>query len=140
VSIGRTQTDSAALTAAEFRVAREALGVTGDWLAARLSVTDRQVRRWEAGTTPVPAGVADELRGLADAQDAFVDAVIEALREDGPDHVDGQAWVTVYPSDTAYLADHPDSPWSAGWHRTAMGLVADELEWVRLHWVGTPDE
>lgn len=123
------------MTAAEFRIAREMLGVSGEWLAGRLGVADRQVRRWEAGNSPVPDGVAGEMVDLLDEQAAFVESIVSELREAGPDG-DGQTWVTTYPSDAAYEAEHPGTPWPAGWHRTAMGLVADELGFVRVTYVG----
>lgn len=132
---GPDRVGSAAMTAAEFRIAREMLGVSGEWLASRLGVTERQVRRWEAGTSPVPDGVAGEVGDLLDEQVAFVESIVSELRETGPDGA-GQTWVTTYPSDAAYEAEHPGTPWPSGWHRTAMGLVADELDFVRVTYVG----
>ena len=65
------------MTAAEFRIAREMLGVSGEWLAGRLGVADRQVRRWEAGNSPVPDGVAGELSAGARVEDV-AEAVVTA--------------------------------------------------------------
>ena len=51
------------MTAAEFRDARQALGLTVEQLAERLSVDPRTVRRWEDGTHTVsgPVGTAMQL-------------------------------------------------------------------------------
>lgn len=125
------------MTAAEFRIARERLGVSGDWLAAHLGVSGRTVRRWEADTAPVPDGVAADLRAVEEETAAFVAAVVEALRDDGPDD-DGARWVTTYASDAALMLEHPDSPRSAGWHRAAMGRVAQALPGVRVRYLGDP--
>ena len=127
--------DSAAMTAAEFRVLRDHLGLTGEWLAEHLQVTLRTVRRWDAGTSPIPGGVAATMWELEAESDAFVTAVVEELRADGPDE-DGSAWVTTYASDAAYRAEHPDLDWPAAWHRAAMGRVVRELDWVRITYIG----
>jgi hypothetical protein len=63
-----TQTGTA-LFGAEFR----------PQLAAALGVDARAVRRWCAGTAPVPAGVAAELRDLIRARLAELRAAFAAL-------------------------------------------------------------
>ena len=125
------------MTAAEFRIARERLGVPGDWLATQIGVTGRTVRRWEADRAPVPEGVEADLRAVEEETAAFVAAVVEALRDDEPDD-DGARWVTTYASDAALVLEHPDSPWTAGWHRAAMGRVAQALPGVRVRYLGDP--
>jgi len=62
------------VTAADFRAARERYGLTVQWLADTLRVRQRTVHRWEAGHTPIPDGVADE---LAAWHAAYLDAVTE---------------------------------------------------------------
>lgn len=133
-----TTLDSAAMTAAEFRIARDHLGLPGEWLADRLGVALRTVRRWDSGASPVPAGVLVEIEEIEDETARFVAAVVESLREDGPDD-DGVAWVTTYASDAAYRTEHPDLDWPASWHRAAMGRVSRELPWVRLTFVGADE-
>lgn len=130
---------SAAITAAELRVARELLGVTGDWLADTLGVASRTVRRWEAGASPIPAGVATEIHQMQTATDAFVEDVVAALLEDDPDE-HGHRWVVVHGSEQTYRLDNPDSPWSAGWHRAAIGRAAQAVPGTRLSYVGEVDE
>ena len=41
------------MTPAELRAIRKRLGLTGAALAEMLGVTDRTIRRWEAGTVPI---------------------------------------------------------------------------------------
>ncbi|MFD7972405.1 helix-turn-helix domain-containing protein [Streptomyces clavifer] len=47
------------MTPAEFKVVREFLGVTGDWLAGYLEVSPRTVRNWEQGTYAIPEQLSD---------------------------------------------------------------------------------
>lgn len=57
------------LTKETFSAVRHSLGVTGEWLAEKLGVGARQVRKWEGGTAPIPKGVWSELRGLTRLHD-----------------------------------------------------------------------
>lgn len=52
------------MSAAEFRMVREALGLTTDWIAAHLNIALRTVRRWEHGHSPIPDGVRVEMENL----------------------------------------------------------------------------
>ena len=49
---------------AEFRMVREALGLTNEGLAELIGVQGRSVRRWEAGGTPIPDGVRQIMEDL----------------------------------------------------------------------------
>ncbi len=129
--------DPAAMTAAEFRIARERLGVTGEWLAGKLGVADRTVRRWEADKAAIPEGAARDLEDLESATDEWIAQVLDVLRADEPTD-DGEWWVTTYASDAAYRLEHPGLDWPAGWHRAAMGRVAEALPGVRLRFAGDP--
>ena len=42
------------MTPTEFRSARHALGLSLNALADRMGVTGRSIRRWEAGSIPLP--------------------------------------------------------------------------------------
>lgn len=48
-------------------------------LARALDVSDRTVRRWVAGSDPLPAGVAADLRRLCEARRKALADVIEGL-------------------------------------------------------------
>lgn len=120
------------MTDAELRCTREHLGVTGDWLAGRLGVSPRSVRHWEAGTYPIPDGVRDEVEALEQEQAAFVTDVIGEVMA-GDDTA-----LIVYRDDVAFRAEHPGSPWSAGWHRAAMARVARTVPGLQLRYLDPP--
>lgn len=52
-------------------------------LARDLDVSDRTVRRWVAGTSPVPAGLYIDLLRLTQERAAALDALAGRLRETG---------------------------------------------------------
>lgn len=126
------------MTAAEFRVTIERLGLDQRDAATALKVTERTVRRWVAGAQDVPLGVAGDLTRIEEHTADFVAAVIAALEQTGPDE-DGVTWVSTYPSDTVYREHHPDVDLPASWHRAAMGRVRTALPWVRLDFAGDED-
>lgn len=109
------------MTDAEFRVVREYLGLPQDWLAAHLQVTERTVRRWEAGTSLIPDGVRLELEDIEARTGEFISRVIDSIM-DVPDPV-----IVTYRSDDDYRAAHPDQPWPASWHRAVVARVAQEV-------------
>lgn len=55
------------MTAAEFRMSREAFGLSAEWLAERLGVALKTIQRWENGHRPVPEGVAREMDEMTTA-------------------------------------------------------------------------
>jgi hypothetical protein len=113
--------DDERMTDAEFRVVREFLGLTGDWLAEHLDVSGRTVRNWEHGKYPVPDGVRLEVERLERQTGEFVGAVVAQLL-DVPDPT-----VVTYRSDAAYHAAHPEIPFPASWHRAVLARVALEV-------------
>jgi hypothetical protein len=116
-----TPPDVERMTAAEFRVVREFLGLTLSWLAEHFKVNERTVPRWESGESPVPAGVAAELKAL-DAQTAnTVTLAINACK-----NMRGPALRT-YRTDADYRAHHPEFEFPASWHRAFVARVAQEV-------------
>lgn len=109
------------MTDAEFKVVREFLGLTGDWLAAHLSVSPRTVRHWEQGKYPIPDGVRLAIEDLEVQTGAFVTGCIEQL-QDLPD-----PGVVTYRSDEEYHAAHPEIAFPASWHRAAVARIAQEV-------------
>lgn len=109
------------MTPAEFRVVREFLGLTGDWIAAHLGVSARTVRHWEQGKYPIPDGVRMAIETLERRTFEFIDAVIDKLG-----NVPGQTVVT-YRTDEEYRAAAPDVPYPASWHRAAVARIAQEV-------------
>lgn len=109
------------MTDAEFKVVREFLGLTGDWLAAHLGVSGRTVRHWEQGKFPIPDGVRLAVEDLEARTGEFVGGLVAKLL-DLP--VDG---VVTYRTDEEYHAAHPDSKFPASWHRAVIARVAQEV-------------
>ena len=118
---------------ADLEVRREARGLTQGWLAERLGVQDRAVRRWEAGDREVPADAWAVIEQAERQADVILDAVAEGLAgQPEPDGID----VVVYESDEALWSVHPGfRPLPASWHRAVCARIRDlaDVE-VRFHY------
>lgn len=110
-------TEKPTMSDAEFKVRRERMGLTGDKLSEILAVADRTGRKWETGAVPVNPGAATELRDLHEQAITEAQYLAETLPE-------GETLRT-YRTDADYERAHPDSPWSAGWHRAICGRVIE---------------
>ncbi|MFI8191409.1 helix-turn-helix domain-containing protein [Streptomyces sp. NPDC085946] len=102
--------DEDPLTAAEVRIAREYLGLTGDKLAEKLGVNPRTLRSWEQGRDPVPGRIRPEIAELKAATDAAVAKLVAGL-EDADDDT-----LITYRNDDEYKAGVRGTSWSEGWH------------------------
>jgi hypothetical protein len=109
------------MTDAEFKVAREFLGLTGDWLAGHLGVSPRTVRHWEQGKYPIPDGVRLAIEDLETRTATFIGGCVKALM-DVPD-----PGVLTYRTDEEYHAAHPDIAFPASWHRAVIARIAQEV-------------
>ncbi|MGK4909676.1 helix-turn-helix domain-containing protein [Streptomyces albus] len=109
------------MTAAEFKVVREFLGLTGDWLAGHLGVSPRTVRHWEQGKYAIPDSARLEIEKLERQTGEFVSGIVEKLM-DLPD-----PGVITYRDDDEYHAAHPEIPFPAAWHRAVVARVAQEV-------------
>jgi len=109
------------MTPAELRVVREWLGLTGEWLAEGLGVQDRTVRRWEAGTSPIPDGVRIQIEELEALTAQQVEASVAQLM-DMPEPT-----VATYRSDEDFRSAAPGVRWPASWHRAVVARVAQEV-------------
>lgn len=69
------------------RAVREQLGLTGAEAAGLLGVSVDSVRSWESGRRTVPAAALVGLRGLQDAMDEQVAALLKVLGEAGDEPV-----------------------------------------------------
>ncbi|MFJ7418007.1 helix-turn-helix domain-containing protein [Streptomyces uncialis] len=119
------------MTDAEFRVVREFLGLTPEWLAGHLDVSARTVRHWEAGKYPVPDGVRLALEALERCTGEFIGGVVDKLM-DLPD-----PGVITYRTDAEYHAAHPDVPFPAAWHRAAVARIAQEVPALAIAYAGS---
>ena len=101
------------MTDAEFRMVRDWLGLSGEWLAARLGVTLRTLRRWEAGHSPVPDGVRVEMEQLEQIAAGYVGELVAQLS-------DAREVVLTIPRESA-------GEWPASWWRMVAVRVASEV-------------
>lgn len=125
------------MTPAEFKVVREFLGLTGEWLAQYLGVSARTVRHWEQGKYPIPDGVRLAIERIEAETGRFVGVIVEELM-DLPD-----PGVITYRNDQEYHAAHPEVPFPASWHRAVIARVAQEVPGLAITYAdaakGTPD-
>lgn len=119
------------MTDAEFRVVREYLGLTGDWLAGHLGVSGRTVRHWEAGRYPIPRGVRLEIEELESRTGTFVSGVIEKLLDMA------DVGLVVYRTDEDYHAANPGVVFPASWHRAVVARVAQEVPGLPIVYADT---
>lgn len=109
------------MTSAEFRVVREFLGLTPEWLAAHLTVSGRTVRHWEQGKYLIPDGVRIQLEDLERLTGEFIGKAVEQLM-DLP-----EPGIVTYRTDAEYHASHPESAYPASWHRAVCARIAQEV-------------
>lgn len=109
------------MTDAEFRVVREHLGLSGDWLAQHLQVNPRNVRAWEYGEKPIPDRIRLEMEDLERRTGEFIGGCVEQLL-DLP-----EPGIVTYRNDAEYHAAHPEIPFPASWHRAVVARIAQEV-------------
>lgn len=109
------------MTPAEFKVVREFLGLTGDWLAAHLGVSPRTVRHWEQGKYAIPDGVRLAIEDLERLTGEFIGKAVESLM-DLP-----EPGIVTYRDDVEYHGAHPESGYPASWHRAVCARIAQEV-------------
>lgn len=106
----------------ELKAAREALGLTVNWLADHLGVQPRAVERWEAGARPVPEYAADAVELLVAEHDEQVEHQVDGMR--------GHA-ARGLPPLVAVDTTAPDS-WPARWQRMVAWRAAREVPGARI--------
>lgn len=109
------------MSAAEFRVVRESLGLTTRWVAEFLEVAERTVHRWEGGQSPIPDGVRRTMRYVEGNTADAVAAKTETCR------VNPTRPLLTYRTDAEYWAEHPTRSYPASWHRALAARVAREI-------------
>lgn len=111
------------MNAAQLRITLDWLGLTLEDAAEILGVTGRQVRRWIAGTSRVPAVVGDEIRQIEEATAQVVADVVEELR------TADQPVIVAYRSAEQMWTDRPElSPYPPGWWRMVAARALDEAD------------
>lgn len=112
------------MSSAEFRVLRENLGLTTQWIAEELGVHHRTARRWDDGELAVPTRAATQLRAWHAAADAAVAAALN----------------TAVDELVVQRADDPTSPWPARWHRHVLARVAAQRPDVTIRFAHVDEE
>ncbi|GHG33221.1 hypothetical protein GCM10018777_56690 [Streptomyces albogriseolus] len=102
--------DEDPLTAAELRIAREYLGLTGDKMAEKLGVNPRTLRSWEQGRDPIPGRIRPEVAEMKAATDAAVAKLVAGLEDSDDDTL------ITYRTDEEYKEAMRGTSWSEGWH------------------------
>lgn len=119
------------MTGAEFRIAREFLGLSTKWMAEYLSVNERELFRWEKSESPVPDGVAGEMDDLLEASNTIVRRLVQEYRrlvkENDGDGVelltfrkDEEYWLNIARDQSGV----GDKRFPARWHRMLCARVA----------------
>ena len=108
------------MSPAELRMVREYLGVSAEWLADRLGVALRTVRRWEHGKSAVPDGVREQVEGLEEVAVGHVNAAVDAL---------GDAVEAVLTIPDADAGGFP-----AGWWRMVAVRVAQDVPGLHVRY------
>lgn len=119
-------TAPARMTAAEFKAAREHLGLSPDWLARHLNVQDRSLRRWEKGTVPVPDGVRDALADIETETASTVDDYVNALRRRQ------EPVIVTYRTDDELHEAMPGIDYPPSWHRAVAARVKQRVPRLRV--------
>ncbi|MGV3282700.1 helix-turn-helix domain-containing protein [Corynebacterium sp. 11254D000AR] len=106
-------------TRGQLQATQHYLGLSLTDLAVKLNVTERTIRRWVGGTSPIPGGVALELRQLVEAFEDDVDEI--TARAERP------ASITIYPEDKEEQ-QLPLRP--LGWERRVLqeAMIRDGVE------------
>ncbi|MEU9761732.1 DUF1870 family protein [Streptomyces sp. NPDC047987] len=120
------------LTAAELRITREQLGLTGDHLAKLLGVNPRTLRSWEQGRDPIPGRLRPEIAALKEETARAVADMVAGL-----DDADEDVLIT-YRNDEEFLAANKGSRWSASWHRQVCAHAADQTD-ARINYADDED-
>lgn len=124
------------MTSATFRALREYLGLPGSWLAAYLEVSERTIRKWDQGESPIPPGVAEELEHLAQVTTDFVDREAERLRHDP-----AGTWPFEIPRRVHDLhAMTPTTDLPIDWWRNVGARLLLAVPGLWLDWIDLEDE
>lgn len=110
--------ENEAMTGAEMKTRREALGLTTARLADLFDVQERAVQRWEDGDRKIPPARADELAQI----EAYTNAAVERLAD----------YITTWSPGVVftYRVERFGLPWqewySARWHRAVVDRAVKE--------------
>ena len=111
----------------ELQMVREALGLTGDQLAALLEVNPRTLRAWEQGTKLIPDRVRVEVEEVEEWTARAVDQVVAALGDQR------DPTIRIYRDDATFHAEHPEaSHLPARWWRHVAYRAVSQVPGVAI--------
>lgn len=113
------------MTAAEFKVLRERLGLPAAWMARSLGTFERTLSRWETGAHPVREDAVALLREMEDHTDKSVASAV--LRHKAGAVLKTFRYDANVPTPVK-LVDAIGAKLPASWHRAMIGRVAAELD------------
>lgn len=118
---------SEAMSAGELRTVIDALGLSQQDVARILDVQDRSVRRWLAGTHPIPDVARVMIEAAEQATAAGADEIASACM-DVPDPV-----MVVPRTDDELWEQRPDMrPYPARWYRHMVYRAAEDVPGLRI--------
>lgn len=131
---GADPSQSDPMTAAEFRVVTEWLGLRQRDVAAIFGVNERTVRSWLAGRYLIPEGVREQVEQIEAATGAAVGELVSAL-QDSRDPA-----VLAYRTDEEMWAARPEiMPYPAGWWRMVIARAVSEVPGVVIDYAARRD-
>jgi len=114
------------MSAAEFRIIRERLGLSQEWLARYLNVSRQTIAQWEKGKYQVPDGVANEMTKLESEFNALVFNMASKLLKSSDREI------RVYRFDEE---SHDNFP--AMWHRMVAARAAEQVPGTRIEYAAS---
>jgi hypothetical protein len=112
--------DNGLITPAELKCILGWLGLSRPWLAERLSVSERQVIRWEDGTSPIPEHVS---LAVTEIWDEAADRVSQMIADGIASARDGVVTLRTYRVDE----EDPDNAYPASYHRALTTRTMDHI-------------
>jgi hypothetical protein len=114
--------DIPAMTPAEMQVTKEYLGLNTKWMARRLVLDERRLRRMEAGSEEIPQFIVTFLDDVyAETKQLVEDMTAEYRRKVKGSDGYGVITMKTYRTDGAYAAAGGYYP--SSWHRRVSGRV-----------------
>jgi DNA-binding transcriptional regulator YiaG len=117
-----------AMTAAEFKTRREAVGATQQWVAKSLGRTVVTIKRWESGKCPVPDAAAALIEGVEEWGLHSLADLRATLEPPGCEPAGGLMVVlTRYRTESAFRAAFEHSKYSAAIHGMWVAAAREAL-------------
>ncbi|WP_043654507.1 helix-turn-helix domain-containing protein [Nocardia thailandica] len=114
------------MTAAEFKVVREYLGLTTRWLSEQFNVDERSVQRWEGGQRVIPEAVREAMEALEAHAGEMVGRLVAVLNDMA------EPAVLTYRTDREFHQHFPEETRPAAWHRAVVARAVQEVPGVSI--------